>query len=724
MKLFKKTFPFLRQLDSQDCGVTCIRMIAKYYGINISNTNPVLVESNLLKQGITISDLNDTAKKLGFNTLVVKLDFEKMINNVPLPAIFFWNQNHFIIVYKVVNKQLYVADPGFGKIVYSQKEFLKGWAQESDEGIVLLLDPTEKLFDIREKKKKKNDLQYVTQYLVKHKIQLFLIALTLLISSFIELIFPFFTQKILDKGVVLKNISIIYLILIAQILVFVSRIGLEFYRSWLFIHISSRISLSIISDFLVKLMQLPLRFFNSKNIGDLIQRIQDHNRIESFLSKDLIQTVFSFFSIVIYICILFYFNINVFLIVSIGTILELLWIFKFLHKIKLLDQKTFTLEIKDRNKIYELISSMQEIKLNNLEENKRNEWQKIQTNIYLNNINKLKTTQKYESYRFIGFFQTILVIFVSSIAVMNQTLTIGSMLAIMFILGGINAPIGQLINFVLQYQLVKVSFERLNEIHNKPNEENLNKISYLEDIKDINIDNISFSYDNSNYILKNISLKIPKGKTTAIVGVSGSGKTTLLKLILKFYQQQQGTILINDNTLEEVENTFWRSKCGVILQDSFIFSDTISYNISLEENANQEKILNAIRLANVNDFVDKLPLGLSTIIGSEGIGISHGQKQRILIARAIYKNPDYLFFDEATNSLDSNNEVIIINNINRYFNGKTMIVVAHRLSTVKKADQIIVLDNGRIIEKGNHNELVKFKGKYFELIQNQLELGI
>ncbi|WBV56365.1 peptidase domain-containing ABC transporter [Chryseobacterium daecheongense] len=724
MKLFKKTFPFLRQLDSQDCGVTCIRMIAKYYGINISNTNPVLVESNLLKQGITISDLNDTAKKLGFNTLVVKLDFEKMINNVPLPAIFFWNQNHFIIVYKVVNKQLYVADPGFGKIVYSQKEFLKGWAQESDEGIVLLLDPTEKLFDIREKKKKKNDLQYVTQYLVKHKIQLFLIALTLLISSCIELIFPFFTQKILDKGVVLKKISIIYLILIAQILVFVSRIGLEFYRSWLFIHISSRISLSIISDFLVKLMQLPLRFFNSKNIGDLIQRIQDHNRIESFLSKDLIQTVFSFFSIVIYICILFYFNINVFLIVSIGTILELLWIFKFLHKIKLLDQKTFTLEIKDKNKIYELISSMQEIKLNNLEENKRNEWQKIQTNIYLNNINKLKTTQKYESYRFIGFFQTILVIFVSSIAVMNQTLTIGSMLAIMFILGGINAPIGQLINFVLQYQLVKVSFERLNEIHNKPNEENLNKISYLEDIKDINIDNVSFSYDNSNYILKNISLKIPKGKTTAIVGVSGSGKTTLLKLILKFYQQQQGTILINDNTLEEVENTFWRSKCGVILQDSFIFSDTISYNISLEENANQEKILNAIRLANVNDFVDKLPLGLSTIIGSEGIGISHGQKQRILIARAIYKNPDYLFFDEATNSLDSNNEVIIINNINRYFNGKTMIVVAHRLSTVKKADQIIVLDNGRIIEKGNHNELVKFKGKYFELIQNQLELGI
>ena len=471
-------------------------------------------------------------------------------------------------------------------------------------------------------------------------------------------------------------------------------------------------------------MQLPLKFFNSKNIGDLTQRIQDHKRIEEFLSKDLIQTVFSIFSIVIYSFILLYFNISIFLIVFIGTIIELLWIFRFLKKIKILDQKTFSLQAKDQNKIYELINSMQEIKLNNLEENKRNEWQKIQTTIYLNNIDKLKINQQYESYRFISFFQTILVVFVSSMAVMNGTLTIGSMLAIMFILGGINAPISQLINFVLQYQLVKVSFERLNEIHNKPDEENVSKVSKLSEIEDINIQNINFSYDNSNNILKNISLKIPKGKTTAIVGMSGSGKTTLLKLILKFYKPQQGNLLLHKTPLEEIENTLWRNKCGVILQDSFIFSDTISYNISLEENANQEKLLNAIKLANIDDFIHKLPLKLNTIIGSEGIGISHGQKQRILIARAIYKNPDYLFFDEATNSLDAKNERIIVENINYYFKNKTMIVVAHRLSTVKNADQIIVLDNGEIIEKGTHDELIKFKGKYFELIQNQLELGL
>ena len=699
-------------------------MISKHYGVDISNSNPIITESNLLRQGISIYDLNKVSEKLGYRSLIVKLDFESTLENVPLPAIFFWNQNHFVVIYKITREKIFVADPAFGKTIYSKKDFLKGWAQEKDEGIILLLEPTEVLFENNSTQKEtKRSIEYVTQYLKKHKIQLFLISLTLLISSCIELIFPFFTQKILDKGVASKNISFIHLVLIAQVVVFISRVGLEFYRSWLFIHISSRISLSIISDFLIKLMRLPLKFFSSKNLGDLTQRIQDHKRIEEFLSKDLIQTVFSIFSIVIYSFILLYFNVNIFLIVFTGTIVELLWIFRFLKKIKILDQKTFSLQAKDQNKIYELINSMQEIKLNNLEENKRSEWQKIQTNIYLNNIDKLKTNQQYESYRFISFFQTIMVVFVSSIAIMAGTLTIGSMLAIMFILGGINTPIGQLINFVLQYQLVKVSFERLNEIHNKPDEENLNIVSKLTEIHDINIHNLYFSYDNSNNILKNISLKIPKGKITAIVGMSGSGKTTLLKLILKFYKPQQGKLLLNKTPLEEIENTLWRKKCGVILQDSFMFSDTIAYNISLEEYPNHEKIVNAVKLANVNDFVDKFPLKLNTIIGSEGIGISHGQRQRILIARAIYKNPDYLLFDEATNSLDAKNERVIVENIDHYFKNKTMIVVAHRLSTVKNADQIIVLNNGEIIESGTHDQLIKSKGKYLELIQNQLELG-
>ncbi len=716
-------FPFIKQLDSQDCGIACLRMLVKYYTNNTLDEES-LKNLDITKQGVTISELKATSELLGFTTMVVKLNYDNMVQNVNLPAIFFWNQNHFIIVNKIQNDKVYISDPAFGKTYYRKEEFLKGWTQANNEGLILLLEPTEKLKNLTIKKKtKKRNLSYISKYLKSHKTQLLLIAITLLLSSIIELITPFFTQKIIDKGVFLKNISFIYIVLLAQIIVYLSRICLEFYRSWLFIHISSRISFSIISDFLIKLMQLPIHFFNSKNIGDLTQRIQDHKRIEEFLSKDLIQTVFSFFSIIIYSGVLLYFNLNIFLVVIITSIVELVWILSFLEKIRINDYKDFTLQSKDNNKIYELINAIQEIKLNNLEEKKTNQWQEIQKSIYLNNIEKLKINQKYESYRFINFFQTISVIFIASIAVMQKELTIGSMLSIMFILGGLSVPINQVINFILQYQLVKVSFERLNEIHNKQNEENISEIKRINEIQNIKLENINFSYTNKNIVLSNINLLIPKNKTTAIVGVSGSGKTSLLKLILKFHKPQEGDIYVGENNLESLNNQFWREKCGVILQDSFIFSDTISYNIALDENTDEDKLLQAIKLANIEDFVEKLPLKLKTVIGSEGIGISHGQRQRILIARVIYKNPDYLFFDEATNSLDAENEKIIVKHIDTYFKNKTKIIVAHRLSTVKNADQIIVLDKGEIIENGNHESLIKKKGKYFKLIQNQLELG-
>jgi len=716
-------FPFIKQLDSQDCGDACLRMIFKYYTKKFIKDD-FFNEMNITKQGVTISELKKTADNLGFKTMLVKLDFDSMVSNINFPSIFFWNQNHFVIVNKINNNKVFVTDPAFGKTIYNKKDFLKGWVQNSNEGIVLLLEPTEELQkNTKINIQKKANLDYVTKYLKNHKVQLLFISITLLLSSVIELITPFFTQKIIDEGVFLKNVSFIYVVILSQIIVYTSRIGLEFYRSWLFIHISSRISLSIISDFLIKLMKLPLRFFNSKNIGDLTQRIQDHKRIEEFLSKDLIQTVFSFFSILIYSGILLYFNFNVFLVVLFTTVIEIVWIISFLEKIRINDHKNFTLQSNDHNKIYELINSIQEIKLNNLEEKKTTQWQEIQKSIYINNIEKLKINQKYESYRFISFFQTIAVIFISSIAVMNNELTIGSMLSIMFILGGLNVPVNQLLNFILQYQLVKVSFERLNEIHNKKEEVSQFKINSFNEIFDIKFENVNFSYDNNNFILSNINLLIPKNKTTAIVGVSGSGKTSLLKLILKFYQPQQGVIKVGVNNLECINNQLWRDKCGVILQDSFIFSDTIIYNVTLADNPDIIKFKKSLELANIIDFVEALPLKENTIIGNEGVGISQGQKQRIFIARAIYKNPDYLFFDEATNSLDAENEMIIVNNVNSHFKDKTVIVVAHRLSTVKNSDQIIVLDKGKIIEFGKHNQLIDLKGKYYSLIKNQLELG-
>lgn len=715
-------FPFIKQFDSQDCGIACLKMIAEFYGINESVINEIVENTNIQRNGISISELEAASHKIGFSTMTVKLTYEEAENNIVSPSIFFWNQKHFIVVYKITKNRVYVADPAFGKVVYTKTDFLKGWTQGRNEGIITIVQPTEKLYESKEKNHKPRNYKFLINYLLNHRLFLYLLSFTLLLSSCIELIVPFFTKTIIDKGVANRDINLIYLILIAQVTIFLSKISLEFYRSWLFIHISSRISLSIISDFLRKLMKLPIKFFTTRNLGDLLQRIQDHKRIEEFLSKDLIQSLFSVFSILIFGLILFYFNKTVFLIVFFGTALELIWVFSFLRKVRLIDKKMFALNSIDQNKIYELITSIQDIKLNNIEDLKREEWQKIQTNIYYNNIDKLKINQRYESYRFISFFQNILVIFVSAMAIINNTMTIGTMLSIMYIIGGMNGPISSLITFVMQFELVKVSFDRLSEIHNKE-EEISSQILDDKDIDDISLAEVSFSYDNKKNILSNINLQIPKGKTTAIVGVSGSGKTTLLKILLKFYNPKSGEIKIGTDSLLDIDNRLWRSKCGVILQDSFIFSDTIAFNIALEKEIDLVKLKRAINLANISEFVNQLALRENTIIGADGISISHGQKQRILIARIIYKNPDYIFFDEATNSLDANNEKIIVKNINDFFKNKTMIVVAHRLSTVKNADQIVVIEAGNIIEKGTHQELISLRGKYHELIHNQLELG-
>lgn len=721
--MVKRKFPFVKQLDSQDCGFACLKMIGKSYNENYNILDDVIWNSNLSRQGISISDLGNTSKELGFDALLLRVNWNQVISYVPLPAIFFWNQNHFIVVYKIYKNKIYVSDPAIGKISYTKDDFLKGWTQNEATGLALLLEPNHTFSNHINTKKQEKSFRNISKYLVNYKGQLGLISLTLLLSSCIELIFPFFFQKIIDNGIVFQRVNFIYLVLFAQLLVVISRISLEFYRSWLFIHISSRVSLSMISDFWVKLLKLPLRFFNSKNIGDITQRIQDHNRIEEFLSKDLIQTIFSIFSIIIYSCILLYFNLDIFLIVFIGTAIELFWIFSFLEKIKLSDYKNFTLQSKDQSKIIEFITNVQEIKLNNLEEQKTKQWQEIQKKIYKNNIDKLKINQKYESYRFFTYLQVILVIFVAATSVMNNQLTIGTMMSIMFIINGINMPISQLINFVLRSKLTSVSLERLNEIHSKKEEENPKISNEINWIQDIIFDQVSFAYIHKDMVLNNINLIIPKNKTTAIVGVSGSGKTTLLKLILKFYKYQEGNIFIGKDTLERINNQQWRKKCGVIFQDSTIFSDTIKYNISLEENPNIEKLTKSMELANIRSFVEKLPLKENTFLGPEGIGISEGQKQRLLIARVIYKDPDYLFFDEATNALDADNEKVIVDNINYLFKNKTVIIVAHRLSTVRNADQIVVLNDGSVIEQGSHDELIKLKGKYYNLIKNQLELG-
>lgn len=718
-------FPVIEQFDSQDCGLACLKMIAKYYNkkyyINIDNIPDIYI----CKSGLSIGDLEKTAKYFGFKSFLSEVDYESIYNIIPLPAIFFWNNNHFVVVYKITNKHVWVADPAFGRIKYKKEEFIKHWYGVFDKGLVLLLEPGPDFENNIIPNRGDNSLKRtLLSFVTDNYSQIILVSFSILLSSIIEFIFPFFTQKIIDKGVFFKNLNIVYIILIAQFFLVISRIFLEFYRSWIFIHVGSRISLSMVTSFLDKLLMLPLKYFTSKNTGDIIQRIRDHNRIEAFLSKEIIQTIFALFSVIVYCLILLYFNIYLLLTVLLCSLISFLWIIFFLEKLRFIDYKNFSLQAKDQNKLYESISTIQDIKLNNIEEQTTEQWQSIQIKIYNNNIDKLKVEQKYECYRFIDYIQIILVTLICSVSIIGNNMTIGTFMSVMVIIGALNRPISQIINFVLKLKLVRVSDERINEIHSKKDESDSSEITNLDKIEDIRLDSLSFTYDGENNVLRNVDLKIPKNKTTAIVGLSGSGKTTLLKLILKFYQPNSGNIFIGNKNINSINNKLWRKKCGVILQDSSIFSESILYNITLDKEADLGRFYISLKLANIYDFVKSLPLQEKTVIGALGVDLSHGQKQRILIARVIYKNPDYLFFDEATNSLDAENEKIITENINTFFKNKSVIIIAHRLSTVRNADQIVVLDNGSIIESGTHDELIKLKGKYYHLVKYQLELGL
>ncbi len=725
-----KKFPFVEQLDSNDCGLACIRMISEWYGKKFSSSQ--LAGGGLLgRQGVSLQNLSKIAEHIGFRTLYLLSDFEKLAISVPLPVIAHWNQNHFVVVYRISKNRIYVADPAFGCTSYSKDEFLKAWSAEegnTGQGILLLMEPGPDFFSRSESKgENKATFRFLLSYLRSFKPQIVSLMISLLLGSVMELIFPFFTQAIVDKGIGGRQLNFIYLVLLAQIMLYISKTSIDFLRERIFIHVSSRISVYIISDFLIKLMKLPISFFSSRQLGDITQRIQDHSRIDKFMTETLLKSIFAILTLIILSAVLIHFNPLVYFIFMVGSILQFSWIFAFLKRIRILENKSFSLMALDQNKIYELITGMQEIKLNNLEHKKRWEWERIQASLFKVNLSKLKLNQTYEGYRGFVYLQRVLIIFVTSVAVLRGQLSIGTMMAITFVLGQLNEPVSQLINFILQGQQAKISLQRLGEIHLKSDEEKVeqHKLHQLPNDKSIKLQKISFSYteSSSRKVLSDISLLIPGGKTTAIVGVSGSGKTTLLKLLLKFYTCAEGDIFAGGQTLEAYDSSFWRSQCGTVLQDSFLFSDTIAGNIALDDEIDLKRLHQAAETANVQDFIASLPLGYHTRIGQDGQGISQGQRQRLLIARAVYKNPEYLFFDEATNALDAENELIIMRNLDTFCKGKTVIVVAHRLSTVRNADQILVLDNGKIAELGNHEQLTRERGKYYNLIRNQLELG-
>lgn len=722
-----------------DCGPACLAMVASHYGKDFG-LQYLRDRSFITREGVSLLGISEAADKIGFKTISAKLKTEDLDNEL-LPCILHWNQNHFVVLYKITKniftgKLIYkIADPGHGFISLSEEKFKKSWLSDLEKGVALFLEPTEEFFKQTPPKEEKLSIKYLLKYLKPYKNQMLQLFLLLLLGTLTTLIFPILTQKLIDEGVSKKDLPVISYILLAQLAFFFGNIIFGIFRNWIMLVVGTKINIQIISDFLKKLLKLPIKFFDTKLMGDFNQRIQDHERIENFLTSQSLLTLFSIITFSVFFGVLWYYDFRILVVYIVLTVISIIWSLYWMKKRKILDYFRFQQRSENQESIYEIINGVSEMKLNQFEDFKRREWEQIQQKLFKINIRILRLDQiQLSGFDFINQLKNIVVTFLAASFVVKGHMTLGALLSVSYIIGQMNSPVSQLISFFRSLQDAKLSLSRLNEVQNHPEEEQENQLQllskkYTEQYgieKGIYFKNVSFQYEGpqSPYVLKDINLFIPEGKVTAIVGASGSGKTTLMKMLLKFYEPVSGEINFNHLNINDISPLDLRKNCGVVMQDGFIFSDTIERNIATnDEKINYEKLDKALQTANIKSFVEELPLGLNTKIGASGNGISGGQKQRIFIARAVYKNPHFIFFDEATSALDAENEKIIHDNLQSFFKGKTVIIVAHRLSTVKNADQIIVLKNGEIVEQGNHQSLVDKKADYYNLVKNQLELG-
>ena len=710
------------------CGTACMVSVCRYYGVRYS-ARFISGMAQIGHEGMSLLGLSKVAQRLGFRTMNVSIPLVKL-HDLPLPCILHWNQNHFVILYHIDDcGRYYICDPSKGLLRLTEDEFLSHWVGASDKGIAMLLEPTDKFGTIAEEHiTTPSALRFVLGYIKEYKAYLFQIALGLALGCLLQLAMPFLTQFIVDKGIKRHDIGLIWLILVGEMMIVAGRTATDFIRRWLLLHMSMRINISLVSDFFIKLMKLPMSFFESRLLGDLLQRVADHSRIQSFLTGQVLNVTFAILSFAVFGIVLLIYNGVIFAVFMGGSIAYALWIVRFLRQRKILDYETFEYEAVSQSKTYEMLSAMPEIKLQNCEKRRRYEWEGTQADLFGTRVRALKLQQIQETGAIlINEIKNILITVLSATAVIEGEITLGMMLAIQYIVGQLNSPIEQLMSFVYSCQDMRISLERINEVHRGKNEEFFaGTRTRLAETGDIVFDHVSFKYDldSPEYTLNDICMSVPKGKITAVVGASGSGKSTLLKLILGYYPPLSGTIDIAGVDIREYSPRWWRSQCGVVMQNGYIFSESIERNIAADDSEiDRDKLDYAARVANIYDFIQSLPLKYLTKIGNEGLGLSQGQKQRILIARAVYRSPQYIMLDEATNSLDASNERAIVDNLAEFFNGRTVIIIAHRLSTVRNADRIIVLDNGRIVETGNHDTLIKSRGTYYNLVKDQLELG-
>lgn len=685
------------------------------------------------REGVNLFGISQAAESIGFRTLGAKLSFEELCK-ATLPCIVHWNQKHFVVLYGTKGRgkdfRLLVADPATGLVKLTENEFKKSWfstvSNGEGRGIALLLDTTPQFYTAEGESVNTRGFGFLYSYIRPYKKLIIQLFIGLLVGSLLQLMLPFLTQSIVDVGIGTQNLSFIWLVLIAQLMLTISMASVDFIRGWILLHLGTRINISLISDFLTKLMKLPIGFFDTKMTGDLMQRIGDHKRIQTFLTGSSLSVLFSLFNIVIFGVVLLYYSPKIFAIFIFASIIYVLWVMLFMKRRRELDNKAFTQNAANQNSVIQLITGMQEIKLNSCERQKRWEWERIQAKLFKVSIKGLALGQYQEAgATLINQLKNVFITIVAASSVLNGDLTLGMMLSVQFINGQLNSPITQIISFLQASQDAKLSLERLSEIHDIKDEESreFELLTEIPKSKPISVENLSFKYEGagSELVLKNIDINIPSGKITALVGTSGSGKTTLVKLLLGFYRPTKGAIMYGEHSLSSLSMGAWRKECGVVMQDGFIFSDTIANNIAPGvENIDKDRLAMAVEIANIREFVESLPLSYNTKIGQEGHGLSQGQKQRFLIARAVYKDPQLIMFDEATNSLDANNEKQIMDNLNDFFVGRTVLIVAHRLSTVKNADNIIVLDKGAIIESGNHDALIEKRGAYYQLVKNQL----
>ena len=719
------------------CGIACLQMVCRHYGRNYSSKQ-VSSLCSPTREGASLLGLNDAAITLGFHTVSARAEVNELCDQ-PLPCILHWNQNHFVVLYKVKKgKKFYVADPGKGLVKYNLEEFKNHWistrSNGEEKGIAMFLEPTPAFYSHKkdgegEKKKNLRSFHFLFGYVKKYRRYFGQVVLGMVVGSLLQLVLPFLTQSIVDVGIKNQNIGFIWLILLSQLMLTFSRTVIDFIRRWLLLHISMRVNISLVSDFFIKLLKLPMSFFDTKLMGDLMQRMNDHSRVNNFLTNQALSVTFAMLTFVVFTVVLLFYNELIFAIFLAGSLLYGLWMTLFLRRRKVLDYELFEQQAINNNKTYEFITSMQEIKLQDCEQRRRWEWEDTQVDLFNVQMKSLKLQQTQEAGSIlINEVKNIVITVVAAAAVIHGQMTLGMMLAVQYIIGQLNSPVEQLMNFFYSLQDVRISLERINEIHRAEDENGKDglRTSLTDNNKGIDIEGIMFKYDPHalRKTLDDVTIHIPKGKVTAIVGASGSGKTTLVKLMLGYYPVLEGQVNIGGTDINALNKKWWRRQCGVVMQDGVIFSESIARNIAVDDgDIDKERLLKAARIACIHDYVMSLPLKYNTKIGRDGVGLSQGQRQRILIARAVYKNPDYIFLDEATNSLDANNERAIVENLDTFYRGKTVVIVAHRLSTVRNADQIVVIDHGRVVETGNHETLTAKRGAYYNLVKNQLELG-